>query len=63
METGGQYAMITGPQWIQMLPADSQDTLALVCKEQSSYLCAVTDCVVPSHRFNTLFQRTLWTKQ
>ena len=39
METGGQCVMITGPQWIQMWLVDSLDTLALVCKEQSSNVC------------------------
>ena len=30
METGGQCAMMDGPQWIQMWLADSQDSQALV---------------------------------
>ena len=61
METGGQCAMIIGPRWMLMSLADSLDTLALVCKEVKVFVMFVMT-VWLLHRFDSLFQCTLWAK-
>ena len=45
METGGQYVMMSGLQWMLMWLVDSLDTLALVCKENMFVHNVHDDCI------------------
>ena len=65
METGEQCAMMGGPQWMPMWLVDSLATPDQVCKQGKSLSLTfpMTGCHIFRHRFNTLFQCTLWTKQ